>query len=111
MSIRFLALALSLTACVHVSASRGRRSAVVADSAQSSPWVSLFDGTTLRGWRGLGSSGVPTAHWVVDNGTIRKIPSGKVAVQADGQPLEGGDLISEGTWRDFELEWEWKVAP
>jgi hypothetical protein len=76
-----------------------------------SPWISLFDGRTLTGWRGLGSSGVPTAHWVVDSGMIRKIPSGKVPVQADGQPLVGGDLMTEGTWRDFELEWEWKIAP
>ena len=92
---------------MHVSASRvPRASAALADTGQPAPWVSLFDGRTLTGWRGLGSSGVPTAHWVVENGTIRKIPSGKVPVQADGQPLAGGDLMSEGTWRDFELEWE-----
>jgi hypothetical protein len=75
------------------------------------PWVSLFDGHSLTGWRGLGSSGVPAAHWVVEDGAIRKIPSGKVPVQADGQPLVGGDLMTESTWRDFELEWEWKIAP
>lgn len=76
-----------------------------------SAWISLFDGRTLAGWRGLGSSGVPAAHWVVEDGAIRKIPSGKVPVQADGQPLVGGDLMTEGSWRDFELEWEWKIAP
>lgn len=80
-------------------------------AGRDSGWVSLFDGTTLRGWRGLGSAGVPSAHWVVENGTIRKIPSGSVPVQADGQPLVGGDLMTEGTWRDFELTWDWKVAP
>ncbi|HEX8848779.1 MAG TPA: DUF1080 domain-containing protein [Gemmatimonadaceae bacterium] len=74
-------------------------------------WTLLFDGTTLRGWRGLGSSGVPTAHWVVEDGAIKKIASGKVPVQADGQPLAGGDLMSEGTYRDFELSWDWKVTP
>jgi hypothetical protein len=74
-------------------------------------WVLLFDGTSLRGWRGLGAGGVPAAHWVVEGGAIRKVPSGKVPVQADGQPLAGGDLMTEGTYRDFELSWEWKVAP
>lgn len=111
MTTRLLPLTL-LAACIHVSASRTPRSnTAVAAATQLAPWVSLFDGRTLNGWRGLGSSGVPTAHWVVENGTIRKISSGKVPVQADGQPLAGGDLMSEGTWRDFELEWEWKVAP
>ena len=80
------------------------------DAGQSPDWLPLFDGTTLSGWRGLGFSTVPSSHWVVDHGTIRKIPSGAVAVQADGQPRAGGDLMTEATWRDFELEWEWKVA-
>ena len=74
-------------------------------------WVLLFDGRTLDGWRGLGSSAVPKAHWVVENGAIKKIASGQVPVQADGQPLVGGDLMTEGTWRDFELAWDWKISP
>jgi hypothetical protein len=74
-------------------------------------WKLLFDGTTLNGWRGLGYPDIPRAHWVVADGAIKKIASGKVPVQADGQPLEGGDLMTEGTYRDFELDWEWKVTP
>lgn len=74
-------------------------------------WALLFDGTSLRGWRGLGRDTVPSAHWTVENGAIKKIPSGQVAVQADGQPIGGGDLMTEGSYGDFELSWEWKVAP
>jgi hypothetical protein len=74
-------------------------------------WRSLFDGRTLTGWRGLGYSGIPTAHWTVDHGTIKKIASGKVAVQADGQPTGGGDLMTVDSFRDFELAWDWKVTP
>jgi hypothetical protein len=74
-------------------------------------WRSMFDGQTLAGWRGLGAPGVPTAHWTVENGAIKKIASGKVPVQADGQPREGGDLMSEATYRDFELSWDWKMTP
>jgi hypothetical protein len=74
-------------------------------------WRSMFDGQTLAGWRGLGMAGVPAAHWTVENGAIKKIASGKVAVQADGQPREGGDLMSEATYRDFELSWDWKMTP
>ena len=74
-------------------------------------WVLLFDGQTLNGWRGLGYPNVPAAHWTVVDGAIKKIASGKVPVQADGQPLEGGDLMTEATYDDFELAWEWKVTP
>src|SRR5687768_947417 len=74
-------------------------------------WRLLFDGTTLRGWRGLGRDTVPSAHWTVDGGAIKKIPSGQVPVQADGQPIGGGDLMTVATYGDFELTWEWKVAP
>jgi hypothetical protein len=81
------------------------------DAERQDGWQLLFDGTTLRGWRGLGRDTVPTAHWTVDSGAIHKVPSGQVAVQADGQPLGGGDLTTDASYGDFELTWEWKVAP
>jgi hypothetical protein len=74
-------------------------------------WRLLFDGKTLKGWKGLGYDTVPSAHWVVDNGAIRKIPSGKVPLQPDGQPLHGGDLMTVGDYLNFELAFDWKVAP
>jgi len=83
----------------------------LSDAERAAGWRLLFDGSTLRGWRGLGRDTVPTAHWTVDDGTIRKIPSGQIPRRADGQPLDGGDLLTEVTFQDFELTWEWKVAP
>jgi hypothetical protein len=78
---------------------------------QAAGWRLLFDGKTLNGWRGLGYDSVPTAHWRVVDGTIEKIPSGKVAKIADGQPANGGDLMTTDTFGDFELSFQWKVAP
>lgn len=83
----------------------------LSDAERAAGWHLLFDGRTLGGWRGLGYPGVPTAHWTVENGAIKKIASGSVAVQADGQPSAGGDLMTEGTYRDFELSWDWRVTP
>ncbi len=74
-------------------------------------WRLLFDGRSFAGWRGLGRDTVPTAHWQVEGGAIKKIPSGQVPVQADGQPVGGGDLMTEATYGDFELTWEWRVSP
>ena len=74
-------------------------------------WRLLFDGRTLTGWRGVGYDTVPTAHWVVVDGTIKKIASGNVPRVADGRPLIGGDLMTVDSFADFELSWEWKVTP
>jgi hypothetical protein len=76
-----------------------------------SGWRMLFDGTTLNGWRGLGSDSVPSAHWKVEEGTIHKLPSGAVPRMPDGQPAAGTDLMTDSTWRDFELTFQWRVAP
>jgi Domain of Unknown Function (DUF1080) len=74
-------------------------------------WRLLFDGSSFAGWRGLGYDSVPTAHWKIADGAIRKVPRGKVPKLPDGQPANGGDLMTTDTWRDFELSFEWKVPP
>ena len=71
------------------------------DAERASGWRLLFDGRTLKGWRGLGSDSVPTAHWKVERGAIRKIASGNVPKLADGQPAQGGDLMTVDTFGDF----------
>jgi hypothetical protein len=78
---------------------------------RSAGWRLLFDGKTFAGWRGLGYDTVPTAHWVVVDGAIKKIASGNVPRVADGRPLNGGDLMTVDSFADFELSWEWKVTP
>jgi hypothetical protein len=74
-------------------------------------WRLLFDGATLHGWRGLGYDTVPTAHWNVIGGAIHKVASGDVAKMPDGQPANGGDLMTVDTFGDFELSFQWKVMP
>ena len=73
-------------------------------------WTTLFDGETFSGWRGLGFHAVPDGHWIIEDGSIRKVASGTVPTAADGQPLVGGDLMTVETFRDFELVFEWKVS-
>ncbi|MEO7456772.1 MAG: DUF1080 domain-containing protein [Gemmatimonadaceae bacterium] len=74
-------------------------------------WRSLFDGKTLKGWRGLGYDSVPSAHWKVVDGAIMKVASGSIAKMPDGQPAAGGDLMTIDAFTDFELEFQWKVVP
>jgi hypothetical protein len=74
-------------------------------------WHLLWDGKTFNGWRGLGYDTVPSRHWVIEDGAIRKIASGKIARRPDGLPVAGGDLMTVDTFKDFEVSWEWKVTP
>jgi Domain of Unknown Function (DUF1080) len=82
----------------------------LSDSERRDGWRLLFDGKTFDGWRGLGYDSVPTAHWKIENGTIRKLADGQVPRMPDGQPAAGGDLMTRDTFRDFELTWEWKIS-
>ena len=74
-------------------------------------WKLLFDGRTLAGWRGIGRDDAPPGHWTVEDGAIKKVPGGEVPRQADGQPVQGGDLISVEAFEDFEIRLEWRVSP
>jgi len=74
-------------------------------------WRLLFDGKTFAGWRGLGYSGVPAGNWVVEDGSIKKIANKDVAMGPDGKRLPGGDLMTDSTYGDFELSWDWKMTP
>jgi hypothetical protein len=90
--------------------------AEAADAASSaaSPaesWRPLFDGSSLAGWRGIETEMIPEGHWTIEDGTIRKIASADVPTAPDGQPLVGGDIMTVETFENFEMTFEWKVAP
>ena len=92
-------------------ASVGGAQNTLTPAERSAGWRLLFDGKTLKGWRGLGYDSVPSAHWKVVDGAIMKIPSGKVALMPDGQPAKGGDLMTIDAFGDFEFAFEWKATP
>ena len=106
--------ALSLVALLTLAAPvRGQSTAPnsLTSAERAAQWRLLFDGKTLNGWRGLGYDSIPSAHWRVEDGTIKKIASGNVPRMPDGQPASGGDLMTTETFGDFELSWEWKATP
>lgn len=81
------------------------------DQDSESEWQTLFDGESLNGWRGLGREGVPEEHWIIEDGTIRKVATDDVSRAEDGQPVAGGDLLYDQQFENFELQFEWKVSP
>jgi hypothetical protein len=79
------------------------------EAEREAGWVLLFNGADLKGWRGLGRDTIPEGHWEIEGGAIKKVPSGEVPLQEDGQPLEGGDLMTVEAYEDFEFSFEWKI--
>ena len=104
-----VAVAVALGLAGGATAARAQNQLTTAE--KKAGWKLLWDGRTFTGWRCLGFDTVLTARWAIQGGTIRKIPSGQVPLMADGRPVEGADLMTIGTYRDFELSFEWKVAP
>jgi hypothetical protein len=110
-------LLLFLAIAPHVSQSQANRATTASTpneltaAERDAGWRLLFDGKTLNGWRGLGFKTIPPGLWVVEDGAIKHVENGKGPVQPDGQPLTGMDLVSDGAFQDFELSWEWKIAP
>ena len=74
-------------------------------------WILLWDGKSFDGWRGLNREDVPEGHWRIEDNSIHKIAQGEVPVQADGQPVRGGDLMTKETFQNYEFSFEWNVAP
>lgn len=68
-------------------------------------FITLFDGKTLNGWRGYGMDSAPES-WNVEDGAIHLTGSGTGEAQMEG----GGDLIFAHKFKNFELEFEYKIS-
>ena len=67
-------------------------------------WKLLFDGKNTDGWHGYNKQGFPEKGWVVEDGTLHVLGSGK------GEAGGGGDIITNKQYGNFELTLEWKVS-
>ena len=78
------------------------------DAEREAGWRLLFDGKSLRGWLLVGTDSI--VNWRVEDGAIKRVPIGPGALVPDGHAATRGDLVSEASFTDFELSWEWKVV-
>lgn len=64
--------------------------------ASAQKWTTLFDGKSLDGWHTFKKSEV--VGWVIEDGVLT----------TDGK---GGDLVTNKEYKDFVLEFDFKVSP
>ncbi|MEO6546920.1 MAG: DUF1080 domain-containing protein [Ferruginibacter sp.] len=75
------------------------------DSSTNDGWTNLFDGQTTSGWHSYGKDKAGE-RWKVADGALYVDTSKK-----DGKSIEGGDLVSDAEYGNFDLKMEWKIAP
>jgi hypothetical protein len=67
-------------------------------------YITIFDGT-FTGWRGYNRSDMP-GRWVIEDGAMKINGSGT----GEAQSADGGDIIFDQKFKNFELIVDWKVA-
>jgi hypothetical protein len=68
-------------------------------------WMLLFDGKSTNGWHKYGGKPVGAA-WKVEDGMLLLDPTQK----NDWQVLDGGDIVTDKSFKNFHLKLEWKIA-
>ena len=70
---------------------------VAATPAKKPKWQKIFDGKTFTGWHNYNKTGV-SDKWKIEDGAMTLTEKG------------AGDIVADGTYSNFELELEWKIA-
>jgi hypothetical protein len=109
MSLRPLVIALSIVAASPVAETTGQNVDSAANTLtaaeKSAGWMLLFDGHTVDAWRGYKRPDVTESRWRVEQGLL--------TLPADnGRDTHGQrDIISKDTFEQFELVFDWRIAP
>ena len=74
---------------------------VLTSEEKKAGWILLFDGSSLRNFRNPATKDQPRDAWVIEAG----------ALKAQVRPRIEEDLVTKENFRDFELVFDWRVAP
>jgi len=77
----------------------------LSEAEKSAGWKLLWDGKTAQGWRGARLDQFPAFGWKMENGILSVVESGGL------ESRNGGDIITEKLYGNFELSLEFKLTP
>lgn len=69
---------------------------------QKQGWILLFDGKTTKGWHGYNKESVPDV-WLAKDGELQCDPTKRTE-------LEVTDLVTDQSYENYELQFEWKIS-
>ncbi len=76
---------------------------ILSNQEKKDGWKLLFDGNSTSGWHSYGQS-ASGPSWKVSNGTIYYDTT-------DERKIHDRDLVTNGEYENFDLKYEWKIAP
>jgi hypothetical protein len=68
---------------------------------KSAGWKLMFDGKTYAGWEDPTKKVPPSNAFTIEDGCIKSLP----------HPNIDEDLFTKALYRDFEMEFDWKISP
>lgn len=74
---------------------------ILSNQEKNNGWILLFDGNTLNGWHVFNKGNTPSA-WAVDSGQLICNPHAK--------NIKHGDLVTNGEYENYELQFDWKIS-
>jgi Domain of Unknown Function (DUF1080) len=75
------------------------------DQQKADGWQLLFDGQSTKGWHKYGGNPVGSA-WKIADGALMLDTSVKEGFQVK----DGGDIVSDDEFENFDLKLEWKIS-
>ncbi len=92
-----LALSICVAGMVSLGAVAGEQNEL-SSQEKAEGWKLLFNGKTTAGWQKFKNPTRQLNGWTVEDGWLHALGKG------------GGDIVSEGQYDHFELQWDWKLA-
>jgi len=78
-----------------------------ATTSKESEWIILFDGKTTNGWHTYGTDTIGKA-WKIQDSALYLDAS---KLLDESHTKEGGDIITDDEFENFDLKLDWKIAP
>lgn len=76
----------------------------VSEAEKMNGYVLLWDGKSTTGWRGANKTAFPGKGWEIKDGMISVMQS------TGGESENGGDIVTEGQYGAFDLQFEFKLS-
>ena len=99
---KLLAIALLVLTVASLSSCKNKKKSAEAEDPNV---IVLFDGSSTDGWRGYDKTTLPAA-WTIEDGCLKINGSGN----GEAGAKDGGDIIYDRKFKNFELTFEWKVG-
>lgn len=103
--LSLMIVTLILSACHSDKTSSDTSAKAQAGSESNGEWVSLFDGKTFTNWHTYGQDSVGKA-WKVEDSIMHL----SVVLKKGWQSADGGDLVTDEEYGNFDLKLEWKIS-